>query len=282
MKKNPNVLHRDLVNGRWYFPDKYKEDTSKWCPSVTTILNVLSKPGLDDWKTKMGQYHKIYSSALAFRGTIVHHFCERLVYGDKVTKDDINLYIYNSNEHRWKMEFTQDQLNYSCRQMIKGFVKFWEEKNPTALAVEYPLYHESIPYAGRGDLVLELNDKKGVKIRVLMDIKTGFENPQYTLQNSAYKKIWDTLFPRETITHVGNLYLNDRFRTERGVYKVKITKPNIEAFEDCYDLWKWNNTPMNKTHPIPKLKNPPPELFELKKEKEDGVSKATAKTTTTV
>ena len=125
-------------------------------------------------------------------------------------------------------------------------------------------------------MVLELDDKNGVRIRVLMDIKTGHENPQYTLQNSAYKKIWDTIFPKEPITHVGNLYLNDRFRTERGVYKVKITKPNIDAFEDCYDLWKWNNTPANKTLPMPKLKTPPPELFQLKKEKEDGVSKTTA------
>ena len=103
IKKAPKIEHRDLVNGRWYYSINNKDDLTKWSPSVTTVLNVLSKPGLDDWKTKMGQYHKIYSSALAFRGTIVHHFCERLIYGDKVTAEDINLYIYNSNEHRWKM-----------------------------------------------------------------------------------------------------------------------------------------------------------------------------------
>jgi|TARA_Y100000310_G_scaffold326824_1_gene392240 hypothetical protein len=239
----------------------------------------VAKPGLDDWKAKMGQYHKIYSSALAFRGTVVHHFCEKLVYGNEVTLDDITAYILWSGEERWKMEFTLDNLNYSCRQMIRGFVKFWNEKEPKAIAVEYPLYHPSVPYAGRADMVLEMVDKKGVTIRVLMDIKTGSENPHFTLQNSAYKNIWDTIYPNEPITHVGNLYLNDRFRTEKGVYRVKITKPNLSAFEDAHKVWNWANTKASQTKPVPRLKDPPPTEFKLniKKETPNGVSKKRAK-----
>ena len=268
-----DVRYSSLPNGRWYYPAEAYDNPSLWVPSVTTVLNVAAKPGLDEWKAKLGQYHKILSSALAFRGTVVHHFCERLIYGDTVSENDITEFILANQDERWKMEYTVGRLNYSCRQMLRGFVKFWIEKEPEAVAVEYPLYHPTVGYAGRADMILAMVDKKGVKIRVMMDIKTGSENPHFTLQNSAYKNIWDTIYPNEPITHVGNLYLNDRFRTEKGMYRVKITKPNLAAFEDALKLWNWANTSTLKTKPVPKLKDPPPKLFSLQiKEKPNGKS----------
>ena len=267
-KPKLEVFHTDLSNGRWYYPRGCEGDNKWYVPSVTTVLNVLSKPGIADWKAKMGQWHKVISSGKAFRGTMVHHFCEELIYGKTVTEQDIYDYIEKSNNNMWPLLWTAPALTYSTRQYLRGFIKFWKEWEPVPVAVEHPLYHEGIPYAGRTDMILMMKDKKDIPIRCILDIKTGFASPYFVLQNTAYKNIWDAIYPDEPITHIGCLYLKDNFRTEKGMYNIKVEKPNLKAFESAFELWKWNNTSARGARPAPRFKDTPPKSFKLYEEKD--------------
>jgi len=263
------INHSDLGNGRWYYPQGCEGKDNWYVPSVTTVLNVLDKPGISDWKSKMGQWHQVISGGKAFRGTAVHHFAEVLIYGKTVNQDDIYDYLEKSNNNMWPLLWTAPSLVYSIRQYLRGFVKFWKDYTPTPIAVEYPLYKEGIPYAGRTDMILMMKDKKGVPIRCILDIKTGFASPYFVLQNTAYKNIWDALYPDEPITHIGCLFLKDDFRTERGMYNIKVEKPNLKAFEAAYDLWRWSHTSARGQAPKPRFKDPPPRSFSLYEEKDE-------------
>lgn len=262
-KPKLDVYNSDLSNGRWYFPRGCEGRVKWYVPSVTTVLNVLDKPGIADWKSKMGQWHQVISGGKAFRGTMVHHFCEELIMGKTITEQNLYDYIDASNNNMWPLLWTRPALVYSTRQFLSGFNKFWRDWEPEPVAVEYPLYKEGIPYAGRTDMILMMKDKKGVPIRCILDIKTGFASPYFVLQNTAYKNIWDAIYPDEPITHIGCLFLKDTYRTEKGMYNIKVEKPNLKAFESAYELWKWSNTSARGKNPEPRFKNAPPKSFNL-------------------
>ena len=266
-----NIIYRDLRNRRWYTLSGQEEpDSLYWKPSVTSILSVLDKPGLTKWIGLHGDYAKILRDAKGFLGSMVHHFCEMLILNEVTSKNgtiwsdqDLLDYANSSKAYRWRLEYSTEQIVFAARMMLTGFYKFLVEKQPVPIAMEQLLYHESVPYAGRADFICMIKDKKGADCRVILDIKTGQENPHFKLQNTAYRTIWNKMYPKEPITHVGNVYLKADWRLETATYRVKITTPDEEGLRSVYDTWKWANTSARGKPPAPQFASSP--LSEFKR-----------------
>lgn len=158
--------------------------TNETFTSVTTILNVLSKPNLISWAAKQAsiyamanaqrlwnqnrveaikeckEAHTRISSASSAIGTTVHHWVECHVRGKQ-----------------WD-PYEQDEPEHA------RFFKAWElVYKPRYILSEATVYNRAKGYAGTLDLVAEIDGKN-----ILMDVKTGNNiYPEVALQLCAYK-----------------------------------------------------------------------------------------------
>ena len=68
---------REVIDGKRV----YVTPNGNVYPSITSILALQEKPGLDEWKAKVGQEEatKIMKESAAL-GTKVHDLCERYLY----------------------------------------------------------------------------------------------------------------------------------------------------------------------------------------------------------
>ena len=255
----------DSSNGRWYTQRKYKKESDKvYFPSVTTILNVLYKgEGFDRWLGNSLSYQHAmdYASEAAMVGTIVHGYCMRLLWGEPInTKDG----FYDNHTDK-----THDVDNRVNKRLV-GFTKFIEDYDPVVVANEISLFNNQkydkeylFPYAGQADQVYYIDGKY-----ILSDIKTGAEYPNHGLQLTAYKLIWDSLYPEYKIDEMWGLYLSNTWKT--NPYKIKKYDFEPEIWITIYDLWLWGRS---KKDMVPKLKKEIPTEFQLQqfqeKEKED-------------
>lgn len=132
-------------------------------PRVTTVLNIIDKPGIRAWEHRIGvdEARRIGREATEM-GTRVHAACERAVralphrYVDPSEQLDPFVQAYN------------DWLHEEVRQVV---------------AVERFVWHSRHLYAGTADLVVLLNDGR----RMLADLKTSNSlSGSYRLQLAAY------------------------------------------------------------------------------------------------
>ena len=92
---------------------------------------------------------------------------------------------------------------------------------------EIKLFHKSLHYAGRIDLV---------HADTLIEIKTGQKNKTHRLQASAYKHLWNSNNPKEKVKDALIAYFDGGdevpaiVRTEASDYNV---------FLSCLEIWKW-------------------------------------------
>lgn len=231
----------DLANGRWYTQRNYKKESDRaYFPSVTTILNVLHKgEGFDRWLGNSLSYkHAMdYANDAAVIGSIVHAYCMRLLWGESIdTKEG----FYDN--YTDKTYDVGDKVN----KRLVGFTKFIEDLDPTVVANEISLFnnvkHEKeyiFPYAGQADQVYKIEDKY-----ILCDIKTGGEYNTHSLQLTAYKLLWDSLYPELAIDEMWGLYLSDSWRTKP--YKIKKYNFDPEAWITTYDMWLWSRPDSDK------------------------------------
>lgn len=131
-------------------------------PSVTTILQLLNKPQLNDWRARMGikKAESIRDTAGAF-GSAVHAGCEAVCSEGQIPS-------YSSEKISMAVE--------NFRLWAKANVRRW-------IAFEKAVYHDDLRYAGTIDAVAELLDGR----IVLIDLKTSKKvNWEYYLQTIAY------------------------------------------------------------------------------------------------
>jgi hypothetical protein len=151
----------------------YKDLQGNPLPSVTTILNVINKPGLWEWKLAVGKKRaeQLKEAAGEF-GTTVHSAVQSIVEDGQVpTYADVRVERTMCNLQKW---------------LDNNIVRWY--------CMEIGVYHDTLRYGGTFDGIAEL---KSGKI-ALIDFKSSKRvNPEYYLQLTAYaraERIEDDVF----------------------------------------------------------------------------------------
>jgi len=262
----------DLPNGRWYYGVNQTEETRAYFPSVTSILNIVSKgEGFDRWLGNALSYDDAMAYAMkkANTGSIVHAICMFLIWGQ-----DINL------ADGWIDDITgrKHVLGNEVAKRLMGFQCWLYEFEPTPVAWEISLYNPRkyrnkhlYPFSGQADGVVEAKDGS----LWLIDIKTGNEYKTHQLQLSAYKVLWDSLYGEEhgKIDHVACLYLKDTWR-KKPTYTLKEFDFVPNLWFNALELWGWANA-TKSSEPKPSFRKEYQTIFEgykltIKEKEENG------------
>ena len=229
------------INGRWYYRKDKEKDLTFYFPSVTTILGVIDKgEGFHRWLGNSLSYdHAMdYGNAAAQVGSITHAYIMQLLWGEKIdTKEDF-IDMYGDISEPIK-------VGNNVNKRLMGFIEFIKDYKPEVIANEMSLYNckknktEFIyPWAGQVDQVYKIDGKNW-----MVDVKTGKEYKTHELQLTAYKLLWDSLYPEETINEIAALYISDGWR-KKPTYKLKKYSFQPEMWLDTLDMWNYiNNFP---------------------------------------
>ncbi len=255
----------DASSGRWYGKDLKDEDPDIYFPSVTTILSILSKgKGYDLWLGNSPSYEHAmeYGKQAAHVGSIVHWYIMKLLQGSEIDTKD-GFLDEDTNEIT--------KLDYKVNKRLIGFTDFFNDHKPKVLANEVSLFNDEIydkeylfPWAGQADQVYEIDGKI-----IMCDNKTGKSYHTHGLQLSAYKLLWDSLFPEMPIDEMWGLYLSDSWIKKS--YTVKKYKFEPEMWLNCLDSWLWQHGGSRKKLPQPKFKKPETTVFKLNIGAKDNV-----------
>jgi len=147
-------------------------------PGVTTVLNILDKPGLPHWAWELGQqgldYREVRDAA-ARVGTITHRLIAARLKGEP-------------REQAFKLSDVRVVALEEAEKAENCFLKYlaWEKENPISpVMIEEPLVSEQFRFGGTPDLLAEFNGEF-----VLIDFKTGngiYES--YFYQLAAYRQL---------------------------------------------------------------------------------------------
>jgi genome maintenance exonuclease 1 len=141
--KLPDLYCETTPTGRFYYPP-----TGEKYPSVTTVLAVQDKSGLDEWKARVGEEEaKKIGFRATTRGTEVHLIAEE--------------YIDNKVDYtKGKMPINVAMFNQIKSLLDNNLDNIWFQ--------EAPLYSHFIRVAGRVDLIAEWQGKLSI-----IDFKTS-------------------------------------------------------------------------------------------------------------
>ena len=114
-------------------------------PSITSLLSLQEKPGIEEWRKRVGEAeaNRISKESTAL-GTKVHSLCEDYLYNDTLKCNDVEAFsIFN------RLRFLLGNIN-------------------NIYCLEAPLYSDMLSVAGTVDCVAEYNGKLSV-----IDFKTS-------------------------------------------------------------------------------------------------------------
>ena len=141
-------------------------------PSITTVLSIRNKQGLNAWRKRVGDDVANYiSRTAAARGTAVHHMCE-----DYLNNQDMQNHTKNFLPHAL---FTQLRENVLDR--INNIY-----------SQEAGLYSDKYRVAGRVDCIAEFDG-----VLSIIDFKTSTNprkdeyNESYYIQTAAYAEMFE-------------------------------------------------------------------------------------------
>ena len=214
---------------RWY-----RANGSDWKPSVTTILNIISKGiGFEKWLGNHPSYKAACEErdAAAARGTMVHESIESLLQGEEVKCD-----------------------NEEIARHLMCFSKFWAENDIDTIAQELFLIHGGYGFAGTPDLIGKINGKTWI-----IDWKTGNHYKTHNLQLHMYALLYEAIF-KEKVHGIAAVYTKATWIKEPS-YIFKKFPYNDKAktiYNDCINgaiaLWKYNNGTARLAEPYPAIK----------------------------
>ena len=222
--------------------------------------------GFEKWLGSYGSYEEAmeYANNAATEGTQIHLCLEQLTMGVD-------------------MDFTQpyfDVDKQETREWTDPMIKFMESGNQFFLdhmiqieGNEVPLFDSRKDYTGTLDMVARIKVeeglspsqakctdlKEGMSGRILLDIKTlrnsstlsnKFENHKY--QVTAYKNLWEGLFPDHPIDFMGVLYVMNSWR---GVpkYKLKLVEEDLtQEWDAMVKLWYGKNGAIKPVYAKPR------------------------------
>lgn len=196
-----------------------------YVPSSTTILNAYpASPHLQRWIADRGWHEsqRIKSDA-GERGTRVHQACEWLMAGQELFRDQYSLKEWN---------------------MISGFVNWYRDYNPVVLGVETALYSHKYKYAGRVDLICELNG-----MIYIVDLKTSDSlHNSFALQFASYaqalEELTDLKVYRTATLQLGKNKKGYRFK------EYDDWKSDFKVFQSVRETWNYENPDLAKEPPV--------------------------------
>lgn len=184
-------------------------------PSVTTILNIIAKPGLQYWygkhgNTKAGEITK----ASADLGSEIHAAIEAFI------------------RAKLKKKYTVPKLSPAGRKAFEQFKKWYAEAGIKPLGAEQRIYSKEYGYAGTLDIYFEKNGK-----RYVGDWKTGTRvYPEAYLQNVAYRQACHEL----RMPSAGGVIIHVPRDGSRVVPHMVPRTTKLDAFLAALELWKWH------------------------------------------
>ena len=218
LKKRMENAEKIVVNSddaRWYRVGS----NNVWKPSITTVLSSVVNKGIgfETWLGNQPSYKIACQERddAAARGTAVHKACEDYLNGMRI----------DGTDSQWGDEFNKRMMSF------EAWVK---ETKPEIVALEYRMYHPDVPFSGTCDIIADI-PKKGLSI---IDIKTGQPNESHILQLTAYKMLWDALFPDTPILHIYGLYLKGTW-ISKVEPQFKEYKYSPDVLEHVMGLWNW-------------------------------------------
>jgi|TARA_B110000240_G_scaffold195412_1_gene244983 hypothetical protein len=141
-------------------------------PSITTVLSIRNKQGLNAWRKRVGNDVANYiSRTAAARGTAVHHMCE-----DYLNNQDMQNHTKNFLPHAL---FTQLRENVL-------------DRVDNIYSQEAGLYSDKYRVAGRVDCIAEFDG-----VLSIIDFKTSTNprkdeyNESYYIQTAAYAEMFE-------------------------------------------------------------------------------------------
>ena len=151
---------------------RFYEVDGKAYPSITTVLGVQPKPGLDVWRKNVGEEAAKWEMARAARrGKKTHTLVEQYLKGETPS--------------------TRDVLPLGLFALLKPYLKQIDNVH----CLETILYSKKLTVAGQVDCIAEYNGKLSV-----IDFKTANKerndawNENYYIQTTAYALMYEELF----------------------------------------------------------------------------------------
>ena len=147
---------------------QYVTPTGRRYPSITTVLSVLSKDGIREWRARVGEEeaNRVMRHA-ATRGTAMHTIAER----------------YLNNEESY---FAPQEMPH-VKSMFSSIRSIIDESIDEVVLQECPLYSDHLGVAGRVDLVAKFNGKHSiVDFKTSSRIKSRDDISSYFMQAAAY------------------------------------------------------------------------------------------------
>jgi hypothetical protein len=161
--------HYYLPTGEPCHGDLRQARKAKALPSVTTILSVLAKPGLDAWRQEAAILQSLTLPRLD--GEADPLFAKRVVEASRTELQaaaDRGTYVHTLAEAAVRGETLDVEAKYQPHWLA---LKFWTKSVHEVVAQETVLVNEAEGYAGRVDLIAVIGDAEDNEVEVV-DFKT--------------------------------------------------------------------------------------------------------------
>ncbi len=167
-----DIGYNDLESETKETGRKYLTPDGKAYPSITTVLSILTRKAIMEWRKRVGEEeaNKISRQA-AGRGTDVHAIIEKYLDNDPNYAKGYMPHIVNS---------------------FKDVQPILDSRIGKIYAQEVPLYSHSLGVAGRVDCIAEFDGQLSViDFKTSKRHKTKDKITNYFIQESAYAMMWE-------------------------------------------------------------------------------------------
>jgi len=193
-------------------------------PSITTVLSVLNKQGLMEWRKRVGnEVANHISRTAAARGTKVHHMCEDYL---------------NNMEDDWPDKFKEHKKNFLPWCLFKQLRNEALCHINDIYAQEAGLYSDKYKVAGRVDCIAKYKGTLSI-----IDFKTSTKekndewNENYYIQGSAYAE----MFGERTGIEISQVVI--LVVTEDGTVQefIKDKQEYLNRLSETINIWSEEN-----------------------------------------
>lgn len=206
----PNLESKTFDDGKRYY---VTPEGNKY-PSVTTVVGVLKKKSIMEWRQRVGEQEANRVSRIASgRGNNFHYLCEKYLQGDMPqtsTADAMELF-------------------YQVRPVIDRFVNnIWYQ--------EQALWSDKLQLAGRVDLIAEFKGKISIiDFKTSKRIKEREDILDYFQQECAYSLMLEERIGRP-IDQLVTIMACDE--TKKPFVFIEKTEDHIEGLVNTINLYK--------------------------------------------
>ena len=169
----PETVKTRYIKG---YREYYIVESKKWVPSMTSVLGILPKPGLDIWKAQFtATQYADYMLFVQRLGEAIHYQvadCMLQYFGTDEAKakatQEVPAFIYTAPAT--ELALYQTYLLVTA-EMVRQFIYIYQNRI-RLLDIETFCYNKELGYGGRFDLLFEIFEN-GRWVKCIGDIKTS-------------------------------------------------------------------------------------------------------------